>query len=51
MFRTSNPGRCRRLFLLLNAQTGSRAQKASCSVGTGVLSRGLKWTGRDVEEV
>jgi len=51
MIRTSNPGRCRRLYLFLNFQTGSGAQKVSCLMGTGFLFQGVKWTGLDVDEV
>jgi len=31
--------------VLQNVQTGSGAHPASCSLGTGVLSWGLKWLG------
>jgi hypothetical protein len=42
----SNPGRSTNVFFKTN-RSGFRAPPASCSVGTGVLSRGVKRSGRE----
>jgi len=44
----SNPSRSTSVFFK-TIRTGFRAHPASCSVGTGILSRGLKRPGREVD--